>query len=195
MITIIDYGAGNVQSVKNALDDINVEYQVSSAEFAVCNADKVIFPGVGEAASAMQKLNLYNLSNLLRIIKKPILGICLGMQLFGKHSTERDTNCLGVIDANVFKFDESKVTVPHMGWNKVEVVKENKLFDGIDDNTYFYFANSYYLENNEHTIATAKHDVEFTAAIEYKNYYGVQFHPEKSAEAGIKLLKNFIELC
>lgn len=195
MIAIIDYDAGNVQSVKNALNDIGIDYKVSNSEFVICNADKIIFPGVGEASSAMQKLHLYNLVNLLRIVKKPILGICLGLQLFGNHSSERNTNCLGIIDANVFKFNEDKVTVPHMGWNKVEFVKESKLFDRIDNNSYFYFANSYYLENNEHTIATAKHDVDFSAAIEHNNYYGVQFHPEKSGEVGIKLLKNFIELC
>ncbi|MGD8780187.1 MAG: imidazole glycerol phosphate synthase subunit HisH [Ignavibacteria bacterium] len=195
MIAIIDYDAGNVQSVKNALDDIGAEYKVTNSEYVICKADKIIFPGVGEAASAMQKLHLYNLVNLLQIVKKPILGICLGLQLFANHSSERDTNCLGIIDADVFKFNEEKITVPHMGWNKVKYVKESKLFNGITDNSYFYFANSYYLESNKFTIALTKHDVDFSSAIEYKNYYGVQFHPEKSGEAGIKLLKNFIELC
>ncbi|NMB81584.1 MAG: imidazole glycerol phosphate synthase subunit HisH [Ignavibacteria bacterium] len=195
MISVIDYGAGNIQSVLNALDDLKVEYKVTSNEQVIYNSEKIIFPGVGEASSAMRRLHLTNLSTMLRVTKKPLLGICLGMQLFSEKSEEGDTCCLGIVPANCLKYNDAKVKVPHMGWNKVNVLKDSVLFDGIENENYFYFANSYYVPLCDYTIATSVYDIPFTAALQKDNFYGVQFHPEKSGEPGIKLLKNFIEKC
>ncbi len=195
MIAVIDYGAGNTQSVTNVLDELKVEYIVTNREFDINKSSKIIFPGVGEASFAMKKLHLNNLVTMLRVTKKPFLGICLGMQLLCEKSDEGNVCCLGIIPAVSHKFDESKVKVPHMGWNKVSFKKESKLFKGITNNTYFYFANSYYVPLNDYVIASAEHGIEFASAIEKDNYFGVQFHPEKSGAAGIQLIKNYIELC
>lgn len=194
MIALIDYDAGNTASVANALDKLGYEFLLTNRETDICKSDKVIFPGVGEASFAIKQLHRYNLVNLLRIVKKPLLGICLGMQLMAEFSTEGNVPCLGVVPGTVEKFDASKVNVPHMGWNEVMQKKESKLFNGIKDGEFFYFANSYYLPVNEYTTAAASHGVDFTAALEKDNYYGIQFHPEKSGDAGLKLLKNFLEL-
>lgn len=195
MIALIEYGAGNTASVSNGLEELNVEHVITKNENEISNADKIIFPGVGEASSAVKRLHLLNLFSLLRVIKKPMLGICLGMHILCDRSEEGNVSCLGVVDAEAKKFDETKVKVPHMGWNMVDIIKESKLFNNIDDKTYFYFAHSYYIPKNDSTIATAKHDLEFCSVLEKDNFYGVQFHPEKSGEAGLKLLRNFIELC
>ncbi len=195
MIAVIEYGAGNTASVSNALEELDAEFVITRKESEISNADRVIFPGVGEASSAVKRLHLMNLFSLLRVIKKPMLGICLGMHILCERSEEGSVACLSVMNGEAKKFDDSKVKVPHMGWNKVKIIEESKLFHCIDDETYFYFAHSYYIPENELTIAVAKHGVEFSAAIQKDNYYGVQFHPEKSGEAGLKLLKNFIELC
>ena len=194
MIALIDYSAGNTASVANALNELGQEFKLTNREGEICRADKIIFPGVGEASFAIRNLHRYNLINLLRIIRKPVLGICLGMQLFCDYSTEGNTACLGVIPGVVDKFDSSKITVPHMGWNEVFQTKVSKLFTGIKDGEFFYFANSYYFPVNEFTTAISKHGIDFSASIEKDNYYGVQFHPEKSGDAGLRLLKNFIEL-
>ncbi|KAF0151466.1 MAG: imidazole glycerol phosphate synthase glutamine amidotransferase subunit [Ignavibacteria bacterium] len=195
MIAVIDYGAGNVQSILNALDDLKVEYKVTNNETVICNSAKIIFPGVGEASFAMRKLHLNNLVTMLRVTKKPLLGICLGMQLLSQKSEEGNACCLGVVPAACVKFDESKVKVPQIGWNAVKIEMNSVLFEGIEANTHFYFANSFYMPVCDFTIASAQYDVPFTAALQKNNYYGVQFHPEKSGEAGIKLLQNFIEKC
>jgi imidazole glycerol-phosphate synthase subunit HisH len=195
MIAVIDYGAGNIQSVLNALDDLKIEYIVTNREADLNKAEKIIFPGVGEASFAMKKLHLNNLFTMLRVTKKPLLGICLGMQLLCEKSEESNTCCLGIIPSTCKKFDETKVKVPHMGWNKVNIEKENRLFEGIEDNTYFYFANSFYMPSNDYTIASSNYDISFTTAVNKDKFYGVQFHPEKSGEPGIKLLKNFVEKC
>ncbi|MBS3943980.1 MAG: imidazole glycerol phosphate synthase subunit HisH [Melioribacter sp.] len=195
MISVIDYGAGNIQSILNALDDLNVEYKVTGNEQVIYNSDKIIFPGVGEASFAMRKLHLSNLSTMLRVTKKPLLGICLGMQLLSEKSEEGDTCCLGIIPADCLKYNAANVKVPHMGWNKVSLIKGNILFDGIENETHFYFANSFYIPVCDYTIATTDYDIKFTSALQKDNFYGVQFHPEKSGEPGIKLLKNFIEKC
>ena len=195
MIAVVDYGAGNVQSVLNALDDLKVQYIVSNKEPEIYHADKIIFPGVGEASFAMRKLHLNNLVTMLRVTKKPLLGICLGMQLLSEKSNEGNTCCLGVVPGTCVKYDETKVKVPHMGWNEVKIDLNSVLFDGIEDGSHFYFANSYYLPVCDYTIASSVYDVTFAAAVQRNNYYGVQFHPEKSGEAGIKLLTNFIEKC
>ena len=195
MIALIDSGAGNVASVANALKDLNCEYVLTQKEKDICDAEKIIFPGVGEASYAVRKLHLLNLFNLLRILKKPVLGICLGMQLMCEKLIEGNTTGLGIFPVSTEIFDKEKVKVPHMGWNKVEKINGQKLFEGIDSGEYFYYANSYYVPINEFTIAKTNNGIEFSASIQKNNYYGVQFHPEKSGQAGIKLLKNFIELC
>lgn len=194
MIALIDYDAGNTASVANALEHLGHAFVLTNKETDICRADKVIFPGVGEASFAIRQLHRYNLINLLRIVKKPLLGICLGMQLLSEFSTEGNIPCLGVVPGRVEKFDSSKVNVPHMGWNEVFQKKESKLFKDIKDGEFFYFANSYYLPVGEFTTATASHGIDFTAALEKDNFYGIQFHPEKSGEAGLKLINNFLEI-
>lgn len=195
MIALIDYGAGNVASVSNALAELNQEFKITSNEVEICKADKIIFPGVGEASFAMRQLHLLNLFSALRMVKKPILGICLGMQLMMDNSTEGNVACLGIFTGTVLKFDSTKTKVPHMGWNDIKKISESKLFTGIKNGERFYFANSYYVPVNEFTTAITTNDIDFSASLEKGNFYGVQFHPEKSGDAGLKILKNFIELC
>lgn len=195
MIALIDYGAGNTASVANVLKEINCDFKITGSEPEICKADKIIFPGVGEASFAVKKLNMMNLFPLLKVLKKPLLGICLGMQLLCENSKEGNVSCLGVIPATVELFDSTNVKIPHMGWNQVKQTKESKLFTGIAEGENFYFAHSYYVPENEFTCAVAEYEINFTAAVEKGNYYGVQFHPEKSGAAGIKLIKNFVELC
>ena len=195
MIALIDYGAGNVASVSNALAELNQEFKITSNEVEICKADKIIFPGVGEASFAMRQLHLLNLFSALRMVKKPMLGICLGMQLMMDNSTEGNVACLGIFTGTVLKFDSTKTKVPHMGWNDIKKISESKLFTGIKNGERFYFANSYYVPVNEFTTAITTNDIDFSASLEKGNFYGVQFHPEKSGDAGLKILKNFIELC
>jgi glutamine amidotransferase len=194
MIAVIDYGAGNVASVANALSQLNKDYKISNNELEICKADKIIFPGVGEASYAIKQLHLLNLFSLLRIIKKPMLGICLGMQLMMDSSTEGNVTCLGIFPGVVQKFDSTKTKVPHMGWNDIKLLKESKLFDGIKNGERFYFANSFYVPVNNFTTSITNNNIDFSASLEKDNFYGVQFHPEKSGEAGLKILKNFCEL-
>lgn len=195
MIALIDYGAGNLKSVANALDELQTEYIITNKVDEINSADKIIFPGVGEAASAMNRLIDKNIAEVIKSTSKQLLGICLGMQLLATFSEERNTKCLDVIQSIVKQFDKSKVKVPHMGWNKVEFNYRNKLFTSVESGEYFYFANSYYLPITEHTIASTNYDVYFSAGINKNNFYGVQFHPEKSGKAGLQILMNFIELC
>jgi glutamine amidotransferase len=194
MIGIIDYGAGNTASVENVLLQLQKEFKIVKTEFDIINCDKIILPGVGEASSAIRKLTLNNLVNYLRVTKKPLLGICLGMQLLCEKSEEGNVNCLGIIPCVVKKF-EGKMKIPHMGWNSVDIKSESKLMNGISSGSYFYFAHSYYLPLNQYTKATVEYPDEISAVVEKENYFGVQFHPEKSGENGIRLIKNFIELC
>lgn len=194
MIALIDYGAGNLASVANALNDLAADYKITNTLSDLEKANKIIFPGVGEALSAMNKLKQFNLSDFLRTTDTPLLGICLGMQLLGEFSEERNTKTIGALPFNAAKFDETKITVPHMGWNKVAQEKESKLFAGLNEE-FFYFAHSYYVPFNEFTLASCDYQKKFSAAIQKDNFYGVQFHPEKSGQKGIQLLKNFVELC
>lgn len=195
MIALIDYGAGNTASVANVLDELKYKYVITNRERDLLNSSKIIFPGVGEASFAVKKLHLTNLFTMLKVNKKPILGICLGMQLMCERIKEGEVIGLSIFHVNTEKYDESVVKVPHMGWNEVKISKPSKLFDGIKDREYFYFANSFYVPVNEQTTSTGNYDVEFTSSMERDNYYGVQFHPEKSGQAGIQLIKNFVELC
>jgi len=194
MIALIDYGAGNLKSVANALDDLGTKYLITDKSKEIDSAEKIIFPGVGEATSAMNKLKEKGIVESIISSKNPLLGICLGMQLLSTFSEERNTKCLDVVKTIVRQFDSTKVKVPHMGWNNVEYKNQNKLFANIKSGEHFYFANSYYVPITEYTIASTNYDLSFSAAINRNNFFGVQFHPEKSGKVGLQVLKNFIDL-
>ncbi len=197
MIGIINYGAGNIRSVSNALNRLNEPHFISDNCNELNKSDKLIFPGVGEARSAMDALAKTDLTSWLKKVTVPFLGICLGMQLLFEHTTERATDCLSIISGTNERFQSGKfkLKVPHMGWNQVHQNGKNPLFSGIKSGENFYFVHSYYAPVVPVTIGITDYDVQFTSAIQQKNYYGVQFHPEKSSKAGLQLLKNFIELC
>lgn len=196
MIAIIDYGAGNVASVRNSVMEI-VQDVVLTDDIEVLNkADKIILPGVGEASFAMNNLKLRGLDKFIIETKKPLLGICLGLQLMCKYSEEGNTECLGIFPAKVLKFDSAMTKVPHMGWNTVEIQKpESKLFVDVDDSEYYYFANSFYAEICEFTAGKTTNIIDFSSILCRDNFYGAQFHPEKSSVKGNKIIRNFIELC
>ena len=196
-IGIIDYGAGNVRSVGNALRRLEVPFFVSRDRRELAKADKLIFPGVGEARSAVDALTRTGLVGWLPDIRVPFLGICLGMQLLFDHTTERETACLGILRGTNDRFPAHRpeMKVPHMGWNQVVSDERNPLFSGIPSGENFYFVHSYYAPVVEATIGRTEYGLEFTSALQFQNYYGVQFHPEKSGHAGGRLLKNFVEVC
>ena len=192
MIAIIKYNAGNISSVKNALTRLGYESIITSDSEEILNADKVIFPGVGEASSAMKYLNERNLDKTILSIKKPMLGICLGQQLMCSYSEEGSTQCLGIFNTKVKKFPNTEL-VPHMGWNNFSKVK-GELFNGLENTNNVYFVHSYYAEINEQTTAVCDYIKPFSAAMQRDNFYATQFHPEKSADIGEKILKNFLNL-
>ena len=192
MIAIIKYNAGNIQSVQNALNRLGVESVITDDKTTILNADKVIFPGVGEASSAMNYLKERELDEVIRSIKQPFLGICLGLQLMCKNSEEGNTDCLGIFDTKV-KLFPPKLKVPHIGWNNFKT-SDVELFKGIRSSEDFYFVHSYYAELCEETIAVTDYINSISAALQKNNFYATQFHPEKSASVGEKLLKNFIKL-
>ena len=191
-IAIIDYGAGNVQSVLFALERLGFEGIVTNDWNTIKKADKVIFPGVGEASSAKKMLMDCGLDVLIPTLKQPVLGICLGMQLMCKHSEEGNTNGLGIFDINVVKFS-NEVKVPQMGWNTIYNLK-SPLFDGIKENEFMYLVHSFYAPLSENTIATTNYEQEYSTALQRDNFFGVQFHPEKSGVFGEQILKNFLNL-
>lgn len=191
-IAIIDYGAGNVQNVLFALERLGFEGIVTNDWNTIKSADKVIFPGVGEASSAMKMLVDSGLDILIPTLKQPVLGICLGMQLMCKHSEEGNTNGLGIFDVNVVKFS-NEVKVPQMGWNTIYNLK-SPLFNGIKENEFMYLVHSYYAPLSENTIATTNYEQEYSTALQRDNFFGVQFHPEKSGIFGEQILKNFLNL-
>ena len=191
-IAIIDYGAGNVQSVLFALERLGFVGIVTNDWITIKSADKVIFPGVGEASSAMKMLQESGLDVLIPTLKQPVLGICLGMQLMCKHSEEGNTNGLGIFDVNVVKFSQD-VKVPQMGWNTIFNLK-TPLFEGIKENEFMYLVHSYYATLSENTIATTNYELEYSTALQRDNFFGVQFHPEKSGIFGEQILKNFLQL-
>ena len=192
MIAIIKYNAGNISSVKNALNRLGYESIITSNSEEILNADKVIFPGVGEASSAMKYLNEHNLDKTILSIKKPMLGICLGQQLMCSYSEEGSTQCLGIFNTKVKKFPNTEL-VPHMGWNNFSKVK-GELFNGLENTNNVYFVHSYYAEINEQTTAVCDYIKPFSAAMQRDNFYATQFHPEKSADIGEQILKNFLNL-
>lgn len=192
-IAIIDYGAGNTKSVEFSLARIGCEAILTSDANAIQQADGVIFPGVGHASIAMLELKRAGLDQLIPRLKQPVLGVCLGMQLMCSSSEEGETQGLGIFDATVKKFTD-RVKIPQVGWNSADMLK-GKLFKEIDEEQYFYFVHSYYVPTTEWTVATADYDGIFSAALQRDNFYGCQFHPEKSGVIGEQLLKNFIELC
>jgi len=196
MIAIVKYNAGNIQSVKYALERLNTEYVVTDDPKILSSCEKVIFPGVGEASSAMNYLRKTKLDEVLINLKQPFLGICLGLQLMCKNSSENETDCLNIFDYQVTKFDENKgYKIPHMGWNQIQFDSKNPLFKEVEQDSYCYFVHSYYVPSGENTIATCEYaDVSFSASVNRDNYFGVQFHPEKSGKIGTKILKNFLEL-
>ncbi len=191
-IAIIDYGAGNVQSVLFALKRLGFEGTVTNDWNTIKSADKVIFPGVGEASSAMKMLQESGLDVLIPTLKQPVLGICLGMQLMCEHSEEGNTNGLGIFDVNVVKFSQ-EVKVPQMGWNTIYNLK-TPLFEGIKENEFMYLVHSFYAPLSENTIATTNYELEYSTALQRDNFYGVQFHPEKSGVFGEQIMKNFLNL-
>jgi imidazole glycerol-phosphate synthase subunit HisH len=195
-IVIIKYNAGNIRSVLFALERIGVEALVTDEPELIQASDKVIFPGVGEASSAMNYLRDRKLDLLIRQLRQPVLGVCLGMQLLCAHSEENDTRCMGVFSETVKKFNpeaSQALKVPQMGWNNIYDLKSN-LFTGVPENSYTYCVHSYYAELGNTTIAKTDYVQPYSSALHKENFYGVQFHPEKSAVAGELILKNFIQL-
>lgn len=191
-VAIIDYGAGNIQSLRFALERLGVAATLTDQVDEIQQADRVIFPGVGEARSAMTKLQASGLDNLIPTLTQPVLGICLGMQLMCTHTEEGDTTGLGIFDTQVRRFD-NQLKVPHMGWNTSNH-NTSGLFDGIDNECYFYMVHSFYAQMCDDTIASMEYGLAFSTALQKDNFYGVQFHPEKSSKAGAKLLENFLKL-
>lgn len=192
MIAIVKYNAGNIQSVKNAVERLGFSCIVTEDENELKSAEKVIFPGVGEASSAMNYLKERKLDIIIKNLKQPVLGICLGQQLMCNFSEEGNTECLGIFDVNVKKF-EAKEKVPHMGWNNLSEIK-SQLFNGISSKKDFYFVHSYYAEIGENTTSICDYINPFSASMQKNNFYATQFHPEKSSKIGEQLLMNFLKL-
>lgn len=194
MIAILDYKMGNLRSVENALKRLGAEFTVTDDADVIRSADRVLMPGVGNAAEAMENLRSASLVDVVRSLRRPVLGICVGMQVMCRHSEEGDVDCLNLFDARVKRFEPSAdLKVPHMGWNRISNL-ESKLFKGIDGGEYVYFVHSYYPELCSDTIATSRHGVMFSAALKYENFYGTQFHPEKSGDVGERIIENFLRL-
>ncbi|MEO6069219.1 MAG: imidazole glycerol phosphate synthase subunit HisH [Chitinophagaceae bacterium] len=194
-LVIIKYNAGNIQSVLFALERLGVHAKVTDIPEEIKGADKVIFPGVGEASSAMQHLCRDGLDKVIKELKQPVLGICVGMQLLCTSSEENNAQCMGIIPVAVKKFGETKqkLKVPQVGWNTIFDLKSN-LFDNISEQSYIYNVHSYYAEDSEYTIARCDYGITYAAAIKKDNFYGVQFHTEKSALVGDQIIRNFLAL-
>lgn len=193
MIAVIDYGTGNLCSVANALKRIGAEYVVTSSAWQISSADRVLLPGVGEASNAMSKLSELGLVEVIRTLNQPVLGICIGLQLLCQHSEEENTQCIGVFENRVRKFSTPGLKVPHIGWNTIENLKTD-LFTGVDPGAYIYYVHSYAPDINQDTIAQTTYGESFSGAIARGNFYGTQFHPEKSAAVGEQIIKNFLSL-
>jgi imidazole glycerol-phosphate synthase subunit HisH len=192
-LAIIKYNAGNIQSVSFALERLGVEFQITDNIEEIQKADKVLFPGVGEASTTMKYLKDKDMDRVIRSLKQPVLGICLGMQLLCRHSEENNTDCLGIFDQPVKKFiPANDMKVPHMGWNEISL--KHQWLDPALEGKFIYFVHSYYVPVNEFTSAVTDYINPFSAAMKKDNFYAVQFHPEKSAEAGELVLKSFLKV-
>ncbi len=194
-IAIVKYNAGNVQSVLHALERLGETAIWTDDPDEIRRAEHVIFPGVGEASSAMRYLRERGLDEVIRSLQQPVLGICLGLQLFCRHSEENDTDCLGIFDVAVRKFssDETQLKVPHMGWNTLHHL-HGPLFEGVPTGSYAYFVHSFFAEKSDDTVATTEYGKPFSAALQRDNFFAVQFHPEKSGETGQQILSNFLKI-
>lgn len=190
-IVIIDYGAGNVKSVQFALERLGYHAKCSNQIEEIQQADKLIFPGVGEAKSAMNEIKKFGLDKVIPELSQPVLGICLGMQLMCQHSEENDTDCLGIFPIDVKHFNVD-LKVPHIGWNQIVDLKGH-LFDQVDESSYVYYVHSYYIPENVYSIANTDYGIKYSGAIRKDNFYACQFHPEKSGDIGEQILKNFIK--
>ncbi len=198
MVAIIDYNTGNLRSVMNALERAGVEYVVTADHDVLRSADKVLLPGVGEASSAMEKLRERGLDTLIPTLTQPVLGICIGMQLMCESSEEGDAKCMGIFPTKVVKLpklskDGELLKVPHVGWDTIESLK-TPLFEGVEEGVHIYYVHSYAAELCDATIATTDYGVEFSASLNKGNFYGVQFHPEKSGSIGELILTNFLKM-
>ena len=194
-VAIVKYNAGNICSVINALKRLGIEPILTDEPAVLRRADRVLFPGQGEAGSTMTYLREHHLDRLIKDLKHPVLGICIGQQLMCRHSEESDTDCLGIFDVDVVKFRPHKHEdkVPHMGWNTLNNLKGD-LFKGLQENDFVYFVHSFYVPVNQHTVATTDYIIPFSAALQRDNFYATQFHPEKSGSIGEKIIKNFLDL-
>jgi glutamine amidotransferase len=197
-IVIIKYNAGNIRSVDFALKRLGVSASITADQDEIRSADRVIFPGVGEASTTMSYLKHHKIDTLICDLKQPVLGVCLGLQLMCSYSEEGDTECLGIFPEKVMKFDPKPeetalFKVPHMGWNSITGLR-TPLFDNISEDEYFYFVHSFYATTGADTAATCNYLVPFSAALQRDNFYATQFHPEKSGKTGAKILENFINL-
>ncbi len=194
-IAIVDYGASNLQSVANALMSLGQKFEIVSDPKGLAGFDKVIVPGVGAAGSAMKKLRESGFASVLPNLKVPVLGLCLGMQMFAEFSEEDSTPCLSILSGKVRRF-VTELKVPHMGWNTVKLVRDSKLTEGVPDGSFFYFVHAYYLASDpQYTVGETLYGTSFTAIVQKDNFYGTQFHPEKSGEWGMKILDNFCRVC
>ncbi|WP_339701476.1 imidazole glycerol phosphate synthase subunit HisH [uncultured Roseivirga sp.] len=191
-VVIVDYNAGNVQSVTYALERLGVSPVLSADPEVIRSADRVIFPGVGEASTAMRFLKERKLDEVIKDLKQPVFGVCLGLQLMCAHSEENNTDCLGIFDVQVKRF-EPTLKVPQMGWNNLEHTI-GPLFKGIEADSYVYYVHSYYAETSEYTIATTEYVNTFSAALNKDNFYALQAHPEKSGKVGERILQNFLDI-
>lgn len=194
MIAVIDYNMGNIRSLGNALQRLGADWKLTSEHEEIRKASHVILPGVGNAGEAMENLRRLGLPEVIRKLRHPVLGICVGMQVMCRHSEEGDAECMGIFDSKIKRFTEMPgIKVPHMGWSRISNL-DSKLFKDIPSGSYVYFVHSYYAPLCPDTIATARHPELFSAALKYENYYGCQFHPEKSGDVGERIISNFLRL-
>ena len=195
MIAVVNSGGANISSVNFALKRLEAEVTFTNDPNVISNAQKVILPGVGSAATAMKRLKEFELIECIRNLSQPVLGICLGMQILFEHSQEADTDLLGVVPGKLKRFNESNCgIIPHMGWNKVQIIERNKLLNKIPQNSYFYFVHSFFMGESENTLGISNYGENFSAVISFNNFFGCQFHPERSGGYGAQILKNFLEM-